>query len=58
MYTMKNFILITCTLFVVLVAVDGIINEGRYRQYAWQNTKYESQKVAKGMTQAAKSLFQ
>jgi hypothetical protein len=45
-------------LFVVLVTLDGVMNEGHYRQNAWLNTKYEGQKVADGMSHAARSLFQ
>lgn len=58
MYTMKNFSIITVVLLLVLGAVDGVVNEGRYRQMAWQNTKYETQKVARGMSNAAHSMFQ
>jgi len=54
---MKSFMLMTFVLFIVLLAADGVINEGRYRQTTWLNAKYESHKVADGMSNAAKSLF-
>jgi hypothetical protein len=54
---MKGLLLFTLILFVALVVIDGVVNEGHYRQTAWQNTKYEGQKVSKGMSSAAESLF-
>jgi hypothetical protein len=54
---MRNFSIITLVLLLVLGTVDGVINEGRYRQMAWQNTKYETQKVARGMSNAARTML-
>lgn len=57
MNAMRNFSIITLVLLLVLGTVDGVINEGRYRQIAWQNTKYETQKVARGMSNAARTML-